>query len=78
MLTAAVEAWFRAGSDSGFLASTDPVDPIRDYTIPIPPFKQPPSAQDFERIRRRQRRHDPDEDHPQQPPQEDGHVDEYA
>lgn len=78
MHTIAAEPRLRPGPDPGYRASTDPVDPVRDYNIPIPPYKQPPSAQDFDRMRKRQRRPSQGEDRPPKPPQDDGHVDEYA
>ena len=40
----------------GLWAATDPVDPMRDYSIPIHPFKHPPAKDDFQQIRRRRKR----------------------
>ena len=67
---------------AGIWAATDPVDPLRDYSIPIQPFKHPPAKDDFQQIRRRRKRQDNEpEQEPerqQDAPREDGHIDDYA
>lgn len=60
-------------------AATDPIDGINDYTIPILPFKRPPSKDDFQQIRRRRKPPESDQDQPKPgTPNGDGLVDEYA
>jgi hypothetical protein len=56
-------------------ASTDPVEPIHDYNIPILPFKRPPMREDFPESRKRQK---PPESKQQPERPQDGHVDDYA
>lgn len=55
-------------------AAMDPIDPIHDYHLPIPPFKHPPAKDDFRQTPRRRK--------PRQPPKPEipdrGHVDDYA
>lgn len=57
------------------VAATDPIEPIHDYTIPIPPFKHPPLREDYPAPKKRNRKPVPKE-----PPEhrDDGHIDEYA
>ncbi len=59
-------------------AATDPVDAIRDYNLPIPTYKHPPTRQDFIKIRRPGKNPEKSQDTSGQPPVDDGHVDEYA
>jgi hypothetical protein len=56
-------------------ASTDPVEPIHEYYIPILPFKRSPLPEDFAHPKKRERK--PDQE-PRQTPHKDGHVDDYA
>ena len=59
-------------------AATDPIDAIRDYNLPIPTYKHPPTRQDFIKIRRPGKNSEKAQDTPDHPPADDGHVDEYA
>lgn len=64
---------------SSRLAATDPVESIRDYPIPIPPFRQPPQKETFQQPPRRRKPRQPDT----VPPEPDGRrdrglVDDYA
>ena len=56
-------------------AATDPIEPIHEYSIPILPFKQPPSREDFAEQKRHKKLPEP---HPQPSHPQDGHVDDFA
>lgn len=59
-------------------AATDPVQPVRDYNIPIPPHKQQPDRENFPR-RRRERQPPSRPQYPVPPPAPpSGHIDDYA
>lgn len=62
--------------------ATDPVDPLRDYSIPIHPHQHPPQRDDYQDNRRRRRRErevpPPNPQPSPDVPREDGHIDDYA
>lgn len=61
------------------LAASDPIEPIHDYNTPILPFKHPPAKEDFQKIRRQRKEHEPDSgSSDSNAPNHDGHVDDYA
>lgn len=59
-------------------AAADPIDSILDR-FPIPPFKQPPTKEDFPQTPRRRKPKSP-ENHPAEPEKRDqgGLIDDYA
>lgn len=59
-------------------ASTDPVEPIHEYHIPIPPFKHPPTREDYRQFPRRNKNTEKKHEEKPAPPEQDGHVDDYA
>jgi hypothetical protein len=59
-------------------AATDPVDPLRDYSIPIHPHQRD-DYQDNRRRRRRERETPTPNPQPSPDvPRDDGHIDDYA
>ncbi len=58
--------------------ATEPVEPIHDYNMPIMPFKRPPGREDFVEPRKREKRSPEREPSRKTPPQQDGHIDDYA
>lgn len=63
-------------AQGGLWAATDPVEPLRDYSIPINPFRHPPQRENPQPDKRRRRRQ---EDSPRpEVPRDDGHIDDYA
>jgi hypothetical protein len=60
-------------------AANEPIEPIHEYTLPIPPHKQPPRREDF--LQKKERRRPTEinsQPQPQPKPSEEGHVDDYA
>lgn len=61
------------------LAASDPVESIRDYPIPIPPFRQPPQKETFQQPPRRRKPQQPDTAPSKPDSRHDrGLVDDYA
>lgn len=79
MHTAAVEAPATALAIAWLQAADAPVVPIRDYGMPIPPYKRPPTEEDFHRQKERRKR-SPKSDEPSLPgqPGGEGHIDDFA
>lgn len=76
MLTATAEPKV---SDFTQWAAPDPVDPIHNYNIPIPPFKHPPTREDLDRKPRRRQQQEPNTEQPvTHPTGGDGHIDDFA
>lgn len=63
------------GSFQTWRAADYPVEPVNDHTFPIPPFKHPPTREDFKNLPRKKHPHDTDSPHKQD---DEGHVDEFA
>lgn len=61
-------------------AANDTVTPIRDYFIPIPPHKHPPTGDDFDQKKQRRERQPEAETEVHKPavPPGEGHVDDFA
>lgn len=78
MRTAADESSNRVDTPRNYWAATDAIEPIHDYNIPIPPFKHPPTREDFPQIRRRNKAPEQKKEQPHSPPADEGHVDEFA
>lgn len=77
MHTAAAETSSFGVQPAAWLAADGPVLPIRDYGMPIQPYKRPPTEDDFERRKPRKKR-PPDAQEPEQPGPAQGHVDDFA
>lgn len=61
------------------MAANDPIAPIRDYNFPIPPYKHPPTPDDFERNKRHHEEQEDEAEEPKPtPPRNDGHIDDFA
>ena len=78
MRTAADETGHRVDYNPLYWAATDAIEPIHDYNIPIPPYKRPPTREDFPQIRRRNKSPEQKKEQPHPPPVNEGHVDDYA
>ena len=80
MLTALPEAVSGSITLLPWLAADDAIMPIRDYQMPIPPFKHPPTREDFLQKKPRKDRHSGDDEAAPTPmrPEQEGHVDDFA
>lgn len=80
MSTAVVNEIVVERAGDALLAANDPVEPIHDYSIPIPQHRLPPGKDDSQSGRRRRRDKGADTPDNQHPPSRgpDGHIDEYA
>ncbi len=68
-----------AGGSPALRLAADPIEPVRDYNIPIPEHRLPPNKDNFPRNRpRRDKPATPRREKETPPPRQDGHVDEYV